>query len=94
MDKASARYKSEKARLAQADEAFENTIVRAPYSGIVVQRYIEVGELANPGRKLMTGLSLEKLRANISLPQDLVHIVREKNKATAILKKWSTLNYL
>lgn len=91
MDKASARYKSEKARLAQADEAFENTIVRAPYSGIVVQRYIEVGELANPGRKLMTGLSLEKLRANISLPQDLVHIVREKNKATAILKNGQRL---
>lgn len=91
MDKASARFKSEKARLAQAHEAFENTIVRAPYSGIVVKRYIEVGELARPGRKLMTGLSLEKLRANISLPQDLVHIVREKNKATAILKNGQRL---
>lgn len=86
LDKASARFKSEKARLAQAHEALENTIVRAPYSGIVVKRYIEVGELASPGRKLMTGLSLEKLRANVSLPQDLVNVVRKQNKATAILK--------
>lgn len=91
MDKASARFKSEKARLNQAHEAFENTIVRAPYSGIVVKRYIEVGELASPGRKLMTGLSLEKLRANISLPQDLVHVVRKQNKATAILKNGQRL---
>ena len=91
LDKASARFKSEKARLEQADEALENTIVRAPYSGIVVKRYIEVGELANPGRKLMTGLSLEKLRANISLPQDLVNIVRKQNKATAILKNGQRL---
>lgn len=86
LDKATARFKSAKARLAQANEAFENTIIRAPYSGIVVKRHIEVGEFANPGQKLMTGLSLEKLRAIVSLPQDLVHVVRKQNKATAILK--------
>lgn len=86
LDKASARYKSAKARLEQANEALENTIVRAPYSGIVVKRHIEIGELAKPGQPLMTGLSLETLRANIALPQDLVKIVREKKKATAILK--------
>ncbi len=91
LDKANARFKSEKARLEQAFEALENTIVRAPYSGIVVKRYIEVGELANPGRKLMTGLSLEKLRANVSLPQDLVNVVRKQNKATAILKNGKRL---
>ena len=85
LDKAIARYKSDKARLAAAKEALENTIVRAPYSGIVVKRHIEVGELANSGSILMTGISLEELRANISLPQDLVNIIREKNKATAIL---------
>lgn len=86
LDKASARFKSAKARLDQANEALENTIVRAPYSGIVVKRHIEPGELAKPGQALMTGLSLEALRANVSLPQDLIHIVRKQKKATAILK--------
>lgn len=91
LDRASARFKSAKARLEQASEALENTIVRAPYSGIVVKRHIEVGELANPGQKLMTGLSLEALRANVALPQDLVNVVREKNKAIAILKSGERL---
>lgn len=91
LDKARARFKSDKARLEQAHEALENTIVRAPYSGIVVKRHIEIGEFANPGRELMTGLSLEKLRANVALPQDLVHVVREQNKATAILKNGQRL---
>lgn len=86
LDKASARFKSAKARLDQANEAMENTIVRAPYSGIVVKRHIELGELAKPGQPLMTGISLEALRANIALPQDLVNIVRKQKKATAILK--------
>ncbi len=91
LDKASARYKSAKARLEQANEALENTIVRAPYSGIVVKRHIELGELAKPGQPLMTGLSLETLRASIALPQDLVKIVREQKKATAILKDGTRL---
>jgi len=85
LDKAIARYKSDTARLEAAKEALENTVVRAPYSGIVVKRHIEVGELANSGTILMTGISLEKLRANISLPQDLVNVIRKNNKATAIL---------
>lgn len=91
LDKSSTRYKAAKARLEQATEALENTIVRAPYSGIVVKRHIEVGELANPGRKLMTGLSLEELRANVALPQDLVNVVRKENKATAILNNGQRL---
>jgi len=91
LDKASARYKSAKARLEQANEALENTIVRAPYSGIVVKRHIELGELAKPGQPLMTGLSLETLRASVALPQDLVKIVREQKKATAILKDGTRL---
>ncbi len=91
LDKARARFKSDKAKLEQSYEALENTIVRAPYSGIVVKRHIEVGEFANTGRALMTGLSLEKLRANVSLPQDLINVVRQQNKATAILKSGQRL---
>ncbi|MCW9030323.1 MAG: efflux RND transporter periplasmic adaptor subunit [Gammaproteobacteria bacterium] len=91
LDRASASYKSAKARLEQANEALENTIVRAPYSGIVVKRHIELGELAKSGQPLMTGLSLEALRANVALPQDLVNIVRKQKKATAILKNGQRL---
>ena len=50
LDKASARFKSAKARLEQANESVENTVVRAPYSGIVVKRHIELGELAKTGQ--------------------------------------------
>ena len=91
LDKASANYKTAKAKLDQATESLENTIVRAPYSGIVVKRHIELGELAAPGKPLMTGLSLEALRVNVALPQDLVHIVRQQKKATAILKSGERL---
>jgi len=77
LDKAEAQLKTTKAQLESAAEALDNTEIRAPYSGIVVKRHVEVGETANVGQALMTGLSLEKLRAAVQLPQTLVHHARE-----------------
>ncbi len=85
LDKAEAHLKSSRALLEQANESLANTIVRAPYSGIVVKRHVEVGELANIGQKLMTGLSLETLRASVQLPESIIHKVRKYNQAWVYL---------
>ena len=87
LDKAEARIKSARALLEQANESLANTIVRAPYSGIVVKRHVEVGELAKIGQKLMTGLSLETLRATVQLPQSIIHQVRKFKQAKVYLGK-------
>lgn len=86
LDRAEAAYKSAKARFEQAQEALEYTQVRAPYSGIVVKRFVEVGENATVGQKLMAGLSLESLRAKVQVPQDMIHGVRQFKKAYVIYK--------
>lgn len=78
---AQARYESAEARLAEASEQREHTIVRSPYAGIVVERHVEVGELASPGQPLMTGLSLEQLRAVTAVPQHYIAAVRELETA-------------
>ena len=80
-DKAEAQLKTARAAMEQAQEALDHTIIRAPYSGIVVKRLVEVGETARPGQPLMTGLSLEKLRAVVNLPQSLIHTVRQHQQA-------------
>ena len=84
LDKAEARLKSAKAEMEQAQESLENTLVRAPYSGIMVKRYIEVGETARVGQRLFTGLSLESLRASVNLPQDMIAVVRKLKRARVI----------
>lgn len=58
-----------KALLKQAKEQLSYTQIRAPYSGIVKARLVEVGESVNPGTPVMTGLSLAKLRAIADIPQ-------------------------
>ncbi|WP_411293564.1 efflux RND transporter periplasmic adaptor subunit [Thiohalophilus sp.] len=85
LDKAEARLKSTKATFEQANEELENTRVQAPYSGIVVRRHVEVGELANVGQPLFTGISLELLRVSVDIPQDMVRVVRERQQARVLL---------
>ncbi|MES9856223.1 MAG: efflux RND transporter periplasmic adaptor subunit [Sedimenticola sp.] len=89
MDKISATLKSALARheaanaaLQQAQEQLDYTQVRAPYSGIVTQRHIEVGEVASPGQKMMSGISLEKLRVNVDVPQSLIPTIRKYGHAS------------
>jgi multidrug efflux pump subunit AcrA (membrane-fusion protein) len=41
-----------------------------------------VGETAQPGIKLMSGLSLEKLRVNVDVPQSMINSVRTADKVS------------
>ena len=84
LDKSSADLKAaqQRVKVAQADikkarEQLEYTVVRAPYAGIVVKRHVNVGERVSPGKALMTGFSLAKLRATSSIPQSVVAAVRK-----------------
>ncbi len=88
MDQASANLKSSEAeqkaaqaKIQAAEEQLEYTRIKAPFSGIVTQRHIEAGETATPGRKLISGLSLEKLRVNVNVPQSLIQKIKKNGKA-------------
>jgi RND family efflux transporter MFP subunit len=76
------RVKAAEAEVKQAREQLEYTVVRAPYAGIVVERHVNVGERVSPGAPLMTGFSLDKLRATASVPQALVEQVRQHGTVT------------
>ncbi len=78
---AKASEESSEAALQQAREQLTYTIVKAPYSGFVVQRHVQIGEIANPGQPLMTGFSLDKLRVKADVPQQFADAIRAGNEA-------------
>jgi RND family efflux transporter MFP subunit len=97
-DKALADLKSAQARVdaaasaaQEAGEGLEYTTIRAPYSGIVVARLIEVGEIAAVGKPLMRGLSLEELRAVVDIPQEHIGPLRKHRRARIILPNGESL---
>lgn len=85
LDASRARLDAANARIKQAQENYEYTIIRAPYSGIVTQRHIEVGESVNQGSPLVSGVSLDALRLVVDVPQSLIDPIRQQKKAQIIL---------
>jgi RND family efflux transporter MFP subunit len=69
-DLKSARAEVERmvAALEQAREQWQYTTVRAPFDGVMVERFVEIGEQVQVGTRLGTGLSLEKLRIKVEVP--------------------------
>jgi len=88
LDRAESEYKAAQARVtallagagqAQTERSFA-TIV-APYSGLVSARHVELGEMATPGKPLMTGFDPGTLRVTATVPQAQVAAIQSGAKA-------------
>jgi len=82
---AQARMASADANLAQADELLSHTVLRAPYSGVVVERHVEAGESVSPGQRIMTGYALGQLRVSANVPQSIIDGLRSHRLARVII---------
>ena len=71
-----AALKSRMARLDEAKVQLSYTQIIAPYSGVVTERFVELGEMVSPGQNVITGISLQQLRAVVNVPQYLFDNVR------------------
>lgn len=80
-----ARTNSAQANLVQAEEQLGYTVVRAPYSGVVVQRHVEAGESTRPGQPFMTGYAPEQLRVSANVPQSIIARLRKQRRARVVL---------
>lgn len=84
-DAARAALESARAGVSEAGEQVDYTVIKAPYSGILTERLVEVGESVRPGQPLVSGLSLDQLRVNVEVPQSDIQAIREHGTATVIL---------
>ncbi len=91
-DKSQAAFKAAEAALREAEQNLAYTAIHAPYSGIVESRAVNVGESVAPGKALMTGLSLEQLRAQVNIPQQHIGPVRKYKQAQIYLSSGEILH--
>lgn len=69
LDQAEATLKSARAQAGAAGAGASHASVTAPLTGIVAQRHAELGDLAMPGKPLVTVYEPKGLRAVASIPQ-------------------------
>jgi membrane fusion protein, multidrug efflux system len=88
LDRAEADFKAAesqmKATLAGAGQAATErgfaTIV-APYGGVVAARYVQLGEMASPGKALMTGFDPSSLRVVATVASTQVRAIQSATRA-------------
>ncbi|MBK9668797.1 MAG: efflux RND transporter periplasmic adaptor subunit [Thermomonas sp.] len=84
-DAAKAALEAARAALRQAGEQVDYTVIRAPYSGILTERHVQVGETVRPGQPLISGLSLAQLRVEVEIPQGDMAAIRAHRQAAILL---------
>lgn len=82
---AQAQLQASQARVKSAQEELGKTVIRAPYSGIVRQRFVALGESVQPGTPLLSGFSLDHLRVVADVPQRQIEAVRAHADAHVLL---------
>lgn len=84
-DSARAALEAARAGVSGAVEQVDYTVIKAPFTGIVTARHVQVGETVRPGQPLISGLSLGQLRLSVEIPQSDVAAIREHKRATLLL---------
>jgi len=81
LDKAEADYQAAAASAGQAGIATSFATIVAPFSGLVAQRLAEPGEMATPGKPLISVFDPKSLRVVASIPQYKLAEVRQALRA-------------
>jgi membrane fusion protein (multidrug efflux system) len=74
---AQAALEDAKSRLASAQKNLDNTVIKAPYEGVVSERQVNAGDIVSPGSPLFTMVDPSTMRLEGAVPADqlgLVHV--------------------
>jgi RND family efflux transporter MFP subunit len=73
---AEAQVADTKSRLASAERSLGDTVIRAPFSGIVSKRAVNVGDVVSPGTELFVIIDPSSMRLEGSVPSDDLKTLR------------------
>jgi multidrug efflux system membrane fusion protein len=77
LSRLSAELAESEANVASAKLAFDYGKPKAPFTGLVDRRHVEVGDQVNPGTPLFDIVQVDKLRFNAYVPQQDVQFLEE-----------------
>jgi membrane fusion protein (multidrug efflux system) len=79
-DKADAEYKQARAQTDNIRAAIAKKTIRAPFTGLLGIRLVNLGQMLSPGDEIVSLQSLDPIYANFSLPQQQLTRIRQDLK--------------
>jgi membrane fusion protein (multidrug efflux system) len=64
-----------RARVSLARKAFADTVVRAPFNGVVAERLVSVGDYVTKGMKVAVVVRVNPLRVQLTVPEQFISAV-------------------
>ena len=87
-DAAKAGLEAARAQMSAVGQQLDYTVLRAPFAGIVTQRFVHVGQAVQAGppspQPLIQLQALDDLRVNVQVPQTAVDAIREFRSAEVL----------
>jgi RND family efflux transporter MFP subunit len=65
-----------RARIALARKAQADTTVRAPFSGVVAERLVSIGDYVTRGARVATVVRIDPMRVELTVPEQAVSLVK------------------
>ena len=88
-DAAKAALEAAHAQLSAVGQQLDYTVLRAPFAGVITQRFVHVGQAVQAGppspQPLIQLQALDDLRVNVQVPQSAVNVIRQFHAAEVLL---------
>jgi membrane fusion protein (multidrug efflux system) len=68
-DSAGSSASAANARAARASKEVSDAVIRAPFSGVVMERFVSVGEYVMPGTKIARIVEVDPMRIELGVPE-------------------------
>jgi RND family efflux transporter MFP subunit len=79
---------AQKVRVAMARKAVEDTTVRAPFSGIIAEKAVNVGRFMKKGDRVATIVRIDPLRIELTIPEGAVAAVRKGQRVSFAVQSY------
>ncbi|MFO0666693.1 MAG: efflux RND transporter periplasmic adaptor subunit [Polyangiaceae bacterium] len=74
--------KAAELRAAQAGQTVSDGIIRAPFSGVIADRWVDVGEFVRTDTKVVTLVTMNPLRLEFAVPEARMNLVKKGAEVT------------
>jgi len=81
-DQAETEYKAAKADLAAAEQSLNDTVLRAPWDGAILERTVNQAETVAPGRPVLSFSSLKRMTVEVGVPDTVVSRLKVDQEAS------------
>jgi membrane fusion protein (multidrug efflux system) len=79
---------AQKVRVAMGRKAVEDTLIRAPFSGVIAEKAANVGRYTAKGDRIATIVRIDPLRIELTIPEGAVSAVRKGQKVSFAVQSY------